>query len=461
MIRRIVIASSVFGVAGFLHSNAGEVVKDILQAMSLQLPLKGSSITGESPAYEAPVVAKVESTLDPKLRQEDPVRYYAERYSPIIYLHPEEIAWPIDPKDYFEHPKTRILVKSTGQVKLHPPLTLEGIDIFVKMMKGNNDFMVDVDRSVLRGAVPLKDGIIRTPLYYYAFYSEDKTKLYFQYLFFYGYNAPYPLQFGPLLFAVDDKYDIQNAHEADLEHITMQVDVATGEVDRIFFAAHGSAEGAWVQKSVVQWSSGQSPSGVPAGHPIVYSARFSHASYWKEGIWVRVFGMANDYTAKGRVWVPEVRRLLRGAPFTNSSGVDVEDGYDPATMSWAIFCGEYGIRGVNSMRFQSWAGRPDNSSRTPEKPDVLYCVPNDTGCAERLAPQAMPPGEDAAWAHTVRKVLQFRLRALSALTNAYRQTISGLQTAGEAVVSVGRSAGRAIESGAREEGNQFRRLFRF
>lgn len=94
------------------------------------------------------------------------------------------------------------------------------------------------------------------------------------------------------------------AHQGDWEHITVRV-LADGQtIHRVFYARHDSAEeGVWA-----------APSGTPGNdkeefqvenltHPVVYSAKHSHASYTSEGEHIRKWkgfdeGLPNDYTKK-------------------------------------------------------------------------------------------------------------------------------------------------------------------
>lgn len=94
------------------------------------------------------------------------------------------------------------------------------------------------------------------------------TAVQIQYWFFYPYNG--------------DVYGIYGAHEGDWETISVEIDPASSEVRRVYFAQH--AGGTWYKPDELKWVD---------SHPVVYSAQASHASYPTAGIhW-------QDHTADG------------------------------------------------------------------------------------------------------------------------------------------------------------------
>ena len=106
-----------------------------------------------------------------------------------------------------------------------------------------------------------------------------------QYIFFYAYN-------GDLL-----KTQLETAHEADMEHITVRVNKDLNTIYQIYYAAHDD-EGKWYSR--------QTGSGVKDGYsvtddgrPIVYSAINSHASYPWAGQQIRGKGLPDDATSDG------------------------------------------------------------------------------------------------------------------------------------------------------------------
>ena len=92
-----------------------------------------------------------------------------------------------------------------------------------------------------------------------------------QYWFFYPYNG----------FSVGE-------HEGDWEHITVGVTPDFDHIRRIFFSTH--AGGDWLNRPEVDFNE--------TGHPIVYSAKGSHASYSETGAHHRT-GLPDDHTDDG------------------------------------------------------------------------------------------------------------------------------------------------------------------
>lgn len=73
-------------------------------------------------------------------------------------------------------------------------------------------------------------------------------------------------------------------HEHDIEYITV---LRTNEkIHEVFFSAHSSREGSWVQ-----WEDCET---TPDGGLIAYVSRNSHAHYPHAGTHWRIFGVAND-----------------------------------------------------------------------------------------------------------------------------------------------------------------------
>lgn len=117
------------------------------------------------------------------------------------------------------------------------------------------------------------------PVYYKAESFTRNGVLFYSilYMFFYSYQEPFKvlkLQLG--------------AHSGDLEHVRVFVRADTGKVVRVYFAAHGPNFG--------EWAYGRQCRFFDRGHKrvMVYSARISHASYRKPGVYVRAFGAIND-----------------------------------------------------------------------------------------------------------------------------------------------------------------------
>ena len=159
-----------------------------------------------------------------------------------------------------------------------------------------------------------------------------------QYIFFYPYN-------GDLL----PGDQLESAHEADFEHITVRVNGDGVTIYKIFYSAHGN-DGKWYdQASAVGAPDGYSLSD---GRPVVYSAVDSHASYPWEGTWVRN-NLPDDYTSSG------------GPSWDTVASVSNvgEKAYPAAGAEWIQYSGHWGeigsvifTTGPYGPAYQGWWG---------------------------------------------------------------------------------------------------------
>lgn len=78
-------------------------------------------------------------------------------------------------------------------------------------------------------------------------------------------------------------------HPVDKEYIMILLDTITDEPKYCYFSSH-RIEGQWKE-----WKDCKKTND---GALIVYVARSSHANYYKPGIWLRIFGLANDLCSK-------------------------------------------------------------------------------------------------------------------------------------------------------------------
>lgn len=74
-------------------------------------------------------------------------------------------------------------------------------------------------------------------------------------------------------------------HPNDIERLKILLDKETNEPKFVFFSRH-SIEDKWIP-----WEKCKK---TDDNYLIIYVARGSHANYEKSGIWIRIFGLAND-----------------------------------------------------------------------------------------------------------------------------------------------------------------------
>lgn len=98
------------------------------------------------------------------------------------------------------------------------------------------------------------------------------------------YMCFYPLNDGYLFGKV-------GFHYGDWEHCTIEYSSESFEPLRMYFGAHGSKEGRWVDWKEVEKTI--------EGKPIVYVSARSNASYPRARCYPRIFGFANDKTRLG------------------------------------------------------------------------------------------------------------------------------------------------------------------
>jgi hypothetical protein len=288
---------------------------------------------------------------------------YIKKYAPVVWLQSGEDYYPTRFSEYMTGPGTSIISRKTGATIVPKgQVTMEKIyEMYQNKDKEkyeDMDLAFATDDCIFFGSNPAnftdKNGNLNTPMYVITF--EQNNKIYIQYLFFYGLNGPYDI--GPFKGNV---MEIQNFHEADLEHMTMELNKETKALERIYYASHGRAEGFWLdaKNPDIQYE---------GTHPVVFVAHYGHGNYPKAGTYVRIFGLANDVTSQGQKWVPTLMRIYK----------DSDERFDPKTMGLMYFPGVYGKHGVGSMHGQSWFTNVNGDVGRPYTPNKWFCenMPN-------------------------------------------------------------------------------------
>jgi hypothetical protein len=250
------------------------------------------------------------------------------KHRPILYLHTEE--------NYFPSTIDFILQNSFLQKKdktklLNKPLTSSILYDSYKDQAGKDTEIV-LDPSSLK--IGQKDSLNSVPIYGLVKTIDNKTHLFYN--FIYPYNGE------------KNVASLRNvgAHYGDIEHITVVLN-QDNTVSELFYAAHGSEEGRWLKPNEVTFE---------GDRPIVYVAKYSHASYPKEGVVFRFFGFGNDYTNKGTKWDPNVIRLYEDTDTTN---------FNKDTMGWMYYGGDIGYDGVDSLGNREYIKQGDSRNNKP------------------------------------------------------------------------------------------------
>jgi Vacuolar protein sorting-associated protein 62 len=170
------------------------------------------------------------------------------------------------------------------------------------------EFYLQPDESVYNGSMEGAPYYVRIRKVDKAEHDNDDV-VEIQYWFFYPYNGAVMKLFG--------------AHEGDWEHVKVRVDVSSRRILKIYFAAHGSAEGRWVSASTKTPYPDRDTYMLRTDEqgndrPVVFSAWHTHASYPSRQRYYRLKGFVVDYPFGGRTWDGQVKlvsvdpRLLEG-----------------------------------------------------------------------------------------------------------------------------------------------------
>lgn len=235
-----------------------------------------------------------------------------KRFSPYFYLHSKEENFPISFDKYLQNSQLYYrgeLVKDFNQINLDnlsEKKTVNGIEVNPTMDGG---FTLSPNTKIYSGN---KD-LINVPIY--AKVNEFPDYYQIAYFFFFGYNDGYNIC-----------CKVYGEHVFDLEHVTVQVLKNNMKIQKIFYSAHGSREGSWVPLNKIEFKE---------GHPVVYIAKGSHGCYHKKGIFLRIWGLANDWCNRGYLWKPFPIEVKESDPWTQYIGFyDNNKIYPLKTKKW-------------------------------------------------------------------------------------------------------------------------------
>ncbi|MFP4598216.1 MAG: Vps62-related protein [Persicimonas sp.] len=244
-----------------------------------------------------------------------------ERFAPEVRFHPRERYFPSSVSWFIERSELRV----DGEQAPGAPTLAEGqtsASILPTLaMEKQKSKRFDPKRYFLEIAGDADEERVRqgnldsAQTYVHFRETSDGSAGYdIQYWFFYPYSGP--LMGGPA----------GGAHEGDWEHITVRVDSSRQNIQKIFYACHVS-EGRWLDPKQVRFDQGD--------HPVVYSARYGHASYPRAGVHSRGF-LPADRTADG------------GARWKTWNSVELVavDGEALPEKKWMRFAGRWGQVGT-------------------------------------------------------------------------------------------------------------------
>ncbi|MGZ5321405.1 MAG: hypothetical protein ACXWFN_08095 [Solirubrobacterales bacterium] len=318
----------------------------------------------------------------------------AESYAPRVYVHPTEPWGPLPPQRFIDASKL-VWNSSRGDEELtsrgdidaarlgaeceqspggcysHSGCSADQVTrptesaaIRAPGLNERRGFAIDPDRSVKRPPPPAGNPEADT---YYEFRGDPASGVRVTYWFFYGYSQPKLLDNARIPLA---------SHEGDWESIDVKVardpSVPGGYTPKkVIFYAHG------LDPPILDWSEitvvlpdgtqTQSPKPRPA-HPVVFSARLSHASYPNAGRHP-CGDLCEDLTGKGLIiwdtWLRGVRRVTE--------------------QDWYGFGGAWGAGGGLKGQIGPLGPSPWKQASDPD-PDNVVIEPGSTDSGSAPAP---------------------------------------------------------------------------
>ncbi len=261
-----------------------------------------NKLTAESTAASAPtcpvtsIPGATEGSFESEASASTP-----QRYAPLVFLHPNERFLPMPADcfiansslDFAEGKDKQSVLAERGTLSadklIRPGYEHGGFTTRDKTrpfaggraqaLAGRHGFYLDVEDHFRLGSRSTETSVFfgGTPVYY-----EYAPGRYVTYWFFYGFSAPAGRLAAPLR-----KAGVKSAgHEGDWEGISVGLDKQDAAVSAVYFA-HGE------KVEPLPWAKVKKL----GGHPIVFSALGSHASYTTSGKQVNL-----DVTGGGPIW---------------------------------------------------------------------------------------------------------------------------------------------------------------
>ncbi|MBK8096284.1 MAG: Vps62-related protein [Planctomycetes bacterium] len=282
-----------------------------LFATLLAVALVGTTAKGQLPLSR-------NSSTDPNALSRDLTPAEIALYAPVVYLHPLENWFPMDPAEFirrarFRHHRgwqsdqgfhriTQQWVTTNSHAAEYYDIPNNVLAAYTLHGNGENrrprdsncgdsyNVFLETDANQAGVADPNRT----VPVFYT--YRRDGSWHKIQYWWFFGYNqTPVP----------------GIAHQGDWEHVT--VHVYNGAARSVYFAAH---EGGTTRQA--------GGFAVVGRRPVVYLAAGTHAAYWTSGLQSYPIGLGLsfvDFTGTGRRWETALNlRPLATQPWKDFAG---------------------------------------------------------------------------------------------------------------------------------------------
>eukprot|EP01043_Picozoa_sp_COSAG02_P055593 COSAG02_NODE_6468_length_3553_cov_2.112044_7_plen_367_part_00 len=237
----------------------------------------------------------------------------AQRYTPVFWLHPDDIYRPQEFRRYLKHcelwfhgPDAPELILERGEVSAAAMLKSRSATGAPASCGLNDDGRIRTDKRWHLKCDPRYHygastaELSRVPVYTFVRDTElDGEACHaITYVTFYPYNGPYKV--GGMCCRM-----LAGGHEADVEHVTMLVSKERNILLAVWFNAHHADQGQLVPAAEVEMM--DFPDGRSA--PVVYVAQNGHGHYPHEGTIHRIFNAGNDRMERGDLWQPAATLL--------------------------------------------------------------------------------------------------------------------------------------------------------
>ena len=216
-----------------------------------------------------------------------------QKFAPYIRLHPKDLSRPSGIEWFLE----RVALKQRDGKAVKTILEKGKVTVNNLGIRDINFFLDPGKNKQTYKGPPFVNGKCVAPCY--ANFVEDKNGAKIQYIFFYPYQGP--IQILPLINIPLKELKI-GIHEGDWEHIDVYVKgkPASYQLEKVFYARHGKGKGDMVKRKKLRLRNDQGGSNKKGTHPVVFSARNSHASYPKN---IKFISSDLDVTSnKGKRW---------------------------------------------------------------------------------------------------------------------------------------------------------------
>ena len=241
-----------------------------------------------------------------------------------IYFHSDEKYFPSDFQYFTENSDLIVDGENLGK-----KTQLQLASFACPDPTNTKNVYLNASNSIIKGNTCLDPAKI--PLYYVD--SEYEGLKYRTFILFYPYNGDYNLLIAKT-----------GQHWGDIERFTVEYD-KDGKINRIYFGAHGDVDGRWVNAADLEMEDGRI---------VLYSAKNGHGFYPKKGMYLRLFGLANDVTNKGKSLVPTVFIPIKSI---------LNDNLEETGL--AYFCGKIGKNGISSVIYKGWLYKKEEESNPP------------------------------------------------------------------------------------------------